>query len=56
MRAFLIAVFYVVITPLSLLFRLVLRRDPLERAFDSRATTYRRRSQPRDARHPFRQY
>jgi hypothetical protein len=56
MRTFLIAVFYAIITPLALLLRFVFRHDPLERAFDSRASTYRRRSQPRDARHLFRQY
>jgi hypothetical protein len=56
MRAFLIAVFYLIVTPVALLIRVVFRRDPLLRAFSSRAQTYRRQSRPRDGRHLFRQY
>jgi hypothetical protein len=56
MRSFLIAAFSAIITPLAMLLRFVFKRDPLDRAFDSRASTYRRTSRPRDARHLFRQY
>jgi hypothetical protein len=56
MRAFLIAVFYLIVTPVALLMRVVFRRDPLHRTFNPRAATYRRQSRPRDARHLFRQY
>jgi hypothetical protein len=55
MRAFLIAAFYLIVTPVALLMRLVLRRDPLHRTFDSQAATYRRRCQLRDGRSLFRQ-
>jgi hypothetical protein len=55
MRAFLIAVFYLIVTPVALLMRIVFRRDPLHRAFSSRAETYRQQSRPRDSSHLFRQ-
>ncbi len=56
MRAFLIAVFYLIVTPVALLMRVVFRRDPLRRAFNSRAETCRRQSRPRNGSHLFRQY
>jgi hypothetical protein len=56
MRTFLIAVFYLIVTPVALLMRVVFRRDQLHRAFNPRAVTYRRQCRPRNARHLFRQY
>ncbi len=56
MRAFLIAVFYLIVTPMALLIRVVFRRDPLHRAFNRRAESYRRQSRPRDSSHLFQQH
>jgi hypothetical protein len=48
-------IFFGLITPMSLVFRLV-RRDPMKRAFDPSATTYRVPRKPRPGTHMMRQF
>jgi Saxitoxin biosynthesis operon protein SxtJ len=48
-------IFFGLITPMGLVFRLM-GRDPMQRAFDPRATTYRVPRQPRPGAHMLRQF
>jgi hypothetical protein len=54
-RVILGVVFFLIITPMGLIMRL-LREDPLCRSFDGRADTYRVRRPPRKPTHLLRQY
>jgi hypothetical protein len=48
-------IFFGLITPMALVLRLA-KRDPMRRAFDPGATTYRVRRQPRPGAHLLRQF